>query len=226
MLSRSLHTIYPLILAVTITATSLVALSAMPSTQSVAGKSQTDEVLYLPNGDALTFISFGYRNALARILWFNTINYFGKHYTSDKNYRWLFHMCNLVTTLDPHATHVYEFGAVMLAWEVNAPEASIKLLTKAIENFPDNWKYYYLRGFTNMFFLEKHAEAQADFAQGALLPGAHSIMGRLAARVASKSQNREDAIRLLRDLLENTKDPQAHAVIQERLRALEEGRAQ
>jgi tetratricopeptide (TPR) repeat protein len=221
MVTRFLPTFLPLLFAVLVTATALVYLNATPRTSHQSGINQTDEVLYLPNGEALSFMSFGYRNALARILWFNTINYFGKHYGTDKNYRWLFHMCNLVTDLDPRATHVYEFGAIMLSWEVNAPEEAIKLLTKAIQNFPNDWKYYYLRGFTSMFFLERNTEAQADFARGALLPGAHSIMARLAARVASKSQNREEAIRLLRELLETTTDPQAHGVIQKRLRALE-----
>src|SRR5204863_759985 len=71
----------------------------------VKENSHYEEILYVPNGTGLRFMSFGYTNILANLLWFNTINYFGKHYRADRNYKWLGHMCGLVTELDPHAIH-------------------------------------------------------------------------------------------------------------------------
>ena len=90
------------------------------------------EVLYLPNGTALDFISFGYRNFLADVLWFQTVNYFGKHFRTDRNYEWLAKMCDLVTDLDPGAAHAYEFAALMLAWLSGVVLGILGLLSAAI----------------------------------------------------------------------------------------------
>ena len=187
-------------------------------------KSHFDDALYLPNGEALHLISFGFRNALARVLWFNTINYFGKEYATSRNYRWLYHMCDLVTTLDPRALHVFKFGAVMLAWEANEPKLSIALLNKVIELRPRDWHFFYLRGFTSMFFLKDNEAARKDFIAGARLPDAPPIMARLAARVASDEQNDREAEELLRDLIKNTSDPVAREALASRLKELTEKR--
>ena len=62
-------------------------------------------------------MALGWRNALADVLWFRTISYFGAHYRSDHTYPWLASMCDLVTDLDPRAEHVYRFAGVILPWE-------------------------------------------------------------------------------------------------------------
>lgn len=189
-----------------------------------SAKLNHDKPLYLPNGSALDLISFGFKNMLARVLWFQTINYFGKQYANEKNFRWLFHMCDLVTTLDPKALHVFRFGAVMLAWEANAPHLSIELLDKAISHRPNDWIFYYLRGFTYMFFLKENERAREDFLKGARLPEAPPIMARLATRVASDAQNDQEAILLLEDLIRTTPDPTAREALTSRLLELKEKR--
>ena len=78
---------------------------------------QIDEVLYLPNKEAVEVVSFGYKHFAADLIWFNTINYFGKHYREDKKFTWLKHMCDLTTNLNPNAKHFYEFCGLMLSWD-------------------------------------------------------------------------------------------------------------
>lgn len=178
---------------------------------------QLEEVLYLPDGEALELMSFGYRNVLADVLWFNTINYFGKHYHTDQDYRWLAHMCDLVVRLDPEAFHVYEFGSTMLGWEMNQPRKAIALLDRGIEAFPDSWRLYYLRGFTYMFFLKDPERAQADFITASKKPGAHYITARLAAKGLATQDDPETAIAFLNDMLETTEDPSARRALEHRL---------
>lgn len=164
------------------------------------------EVLYLPNGTALELLSFAYRNALANILWFNTINYFGKHYATDQSYRWLFHMCDLVTTLDPRADHVFRFGGVILSWEGKVPEKSIELLTKAIRHFPEDWEFYYQRGFTYMYFLDDADRAREDFVRAAQLPNAHSVVVRLAAKKSLAMGDPDTALDFLGEAIRTASD--------------------
>jgi hypothetical protein len=179
---------------------------------------QAREALYLPSGKGLKLISFGFTNVLSDVLWFNTINYFGKHHRSDQNYRWLAHICNLVVDLNPRARHVYDFCGTMLAWEANLPEESVKLLTKAILHTPNDWNLYYQRGFVNLFFLKNSEQAQSDFLQAAALPDAHALVKRLAAKKLAESDNAQAAVEFLTDMLQREKDPAGRAALGSRLR--------
>ncbi|NMC63081.1 MAG: hypothetical protein GYA55_07925 [SAR324 cluster bacterium] len=181
-------------------------------------EAQTSEVLYLPNGKALNFISFGYQNVLANILWFNAISYFGKHYRSDQNYLWLYHMADLVTTLDPKSTFAYEFTSTMLSWEAGKPDQAVALLSKAIDSHPKNWKLWYLRGFTFMYFLHEPENAKKDFMAASELPDAHPLVTRLASKVMAMQDSPEAAADFLKGALMTVRDPTARLVLEERLR--------
>lgn len=184
---------------------------------------QHDEVLYLPSGKGLKFLSFGYRNALAHSLWFNTISYFGKHYKSDRDYKWLNHMCNLVADLNPKMMHVYDFCSLMLAWEANYPKESVKILDKAILAYPNEWKFPYLRGMSYMIFLKDIDRAKEDFILSSRLPGAHHLVMRLAARNISLTDRKESAIEFLEEMIKNSKQESERDAL---IRKLEEIKAE
>lgn len=184
-------------------------------------KSQAKEVLYLPSGTGLRFISFGFNNALSQLLWFNTINYFGKHYAQERDYRWLAHMCNLVTDLNPQALHVFRFCSLMLAWEANAAAGAVELLGKAIEHHPDNWELFYLRAITRLIFLKDNREAKNDLIQAARLPDAHPLVVRLAAREISSLDHPTTALQFLEEIIATTEDPSARHALRSRADEIE-----
>jgi tetratricopeptide (TPR) repeat protein len=175
--------------------------------------SDDKEMLYLPNGKGLKFISFGYSNTLSHYLWFNSISYFGKHYKLDRNYKWLQHMCNLVVDLNPKAAHVYEFCGMMLAWEANQADSSIEILSKAIINFPDSWKFLYLRGMTELLFKKNNENAKNDFVLASRKANAHPFVKRLAAKELATGDNPETAIQFLLETIANTKDDWERSVL-------------
>lgn len=181
-----------------------------------SSKLEKHEALYLPNGTGLQLISFGYRNALADMLWFNTISYFGKHFKGDRKFEWFEHMCNLVTDLNPKAKHVYEFGGMMLAWEANQPEESIKLVSKALQHFPNDWSLYYLRGFNYMFFLKDNAKAREDFISAAKQADAPSFMAILASKQLASSESLKTAITFLEQSIKNSSDPNQRKALEDR----------
>lgn len=177
---------------------------------------QTREVLYLPNGDALRLLSLGYENALANLLWFNTINYFGKHYARSRDYRWLDHMCTLVLDLNPRASEVYEFCASMLAWEAGQPRQAVDILSRAILHLPQEWFFRYLRGFFQLHFLNDAERATVDFVEAAKLPNCHPVVQRLAARGLA-IHDPSTAIEFLALSLERAQDPKERSALKERL---------
>ena len=182
------------------------------------------EMLYLPNGKALAALSIGYRNVLAHLLWFNTINYFGKHYHADKDYRWLQHSCDLVTQLDTKADYAYEFCGMMLAWEAKQSEEAVKLLQRAVTEFPSSWRFRYYLGITQALFIGDDAQAQENFALGARLPDAPAFLGRLAAKQMAASGDIDQAISFVGELIQNTVDPTQRAAYIDRFHELEHER--
>ena len=181
---------------------------------------QSDESLYMPNGTALNLISFGYHNALSQLLWFDTISYFGKHFRQDQNYRWLKHMCTLVTTLNPKNQDPFIFCAAMLAWEAKDVEGSNLLLTEAIRAHPDSWYLLYLRGFNHTYFLKDQQNALSDFVAASKIPGHHPLVTRLAAKKIAELDTPETAIEFLEDALTRTSDQNARKALLSRLSSL------
>jgi len=165
---------------------------------------QIEEVLYLPSGKGLNLLSFGYKNSIANLLWFNTVNYFGKNYKGDRSYKWLGHMCGLVTDLNQQAHHVYEFCSLMLAWEAGAYEESIELLGKAIERNPGYWRNYYLRGMLRMLFANDDEGTLSDFSTAARLPNAPHFLASIAGKKIAELQSPETASEFLINIIENS----------------------
>jgi hypothetical protein len=179
-------------------------------------------VLYIPGGKGLKLMSFGYRNMMSNVLWFKTISYFGKHFGTDRNYEWLFHMCRLVSELNPKTPHVYKFCSMMLAWEANEPQKSYEILSTAIETFPSSWEFYYYRGILNYLFLKDENQSRSDLARAATLPNAPVVVQRLAAKKLAMTDP-NTAIEFLKTMIEkSTNDTERKALGKRLLEAIYE----
>src|SRR5206468_12503187 len=60
--------------------------------RAATAAARSDEPVYLPRAEYLRPMSLGWQNALADVLWFRTISYFGDHYRNDRTYPWLAQM--------------------------------------------------------------------------------------------------------------------------------------
>jgi len=174
--------------------------------------------LYLPSLRYVKLVAFGYYGFFSNVLWFKTLAYFGAHFESDRDYRWLGEMCDLTTSLDPRARHVYEFCSTMLAWIAKEPEKSAALLTKGIEAEPAYWRYLYLRGFNYWYFLRRSDLAEKDLTAAAALPDAPSFVASLASRLIAKEQNAQTAVSFLNELIANTNDQTAKTALRRKLK--------
>lgn len=173
--------------------------------------------IYLPAARTVKLVTLGYNNLASNILWFNTINYFGKQLRSTHDYRWLEEMCLLVTTLDPRKAHVFEFCSNMLSWEAKEFDKSIAMLDRAITAMPERWRFWYLRGFSYWYFKDRKDLAQQDLVHASKLPGAPSFLATLAARLKVDSGSPEAAIAFLNEIYNNTTDENARKVLADKL---------
>ncbi len=174
--------------------------------------------LYLPEAKYIRLVTLGFDNFFSDLLWFSTINYFGEEYQSGgKDYRWLGHMCTLVTQLDGKAAHVYEFCATMLSWVAKKPKESQRLLARGIQHIPDYWRLRYLEGFNYWYFLERRDLAQETLAKAAELPNCPPFVIAMASRLMTSEDDPKTAIEFLKKSIQNTKDPIAKEALIEKL---------
>lgn len=174
--------------------------------------------IYLPSAEYVRLITFGFDHFGSDILWFETINYFGKQSGSQKDYRWLYQMCDLVTELDHSKHFAFEFCGTLLSWEAKHPEQSNAILTKAIQFHPTNWRYRYLRGFNYWYFLEDKKLAQSDLEIASHLDRTPAFVASLASRLIGDQDSVETAITFLKTLLENTEEENARRTLRNKLR--------
>ncbi len=186
---------------------------------------ENSEALYLPNRAAVRAMSAGYANMLADVLWFKTISYFGKHHRSDRRYVWFDHMCNLVVDLNPAARHVYEFCALMLAWEARQPAESTAMLDRGIAQDPGYWKFPYLRGMNFMLFLEQPERATQDFITASKLPDAPVTIARIAAKKLAMHADPNEAISFLAEAVRNARSDLERQALLQRLREIQAEKA-
>lgn len=160
--------------------------------------------LYLPNVNYVRLVTLGYNTLVSDLLWFDTLNYFGKQLTTNKDYQWLDHMCKLVTSLDSKALHVYEFCSTFLSWFAHQSKLSTKLLTDGINANPNYWRLYYLRGFNYWYFEEDFDLAREDFVSASKFPDSPDFLANLAARLLVKTKSPDSAMQFLDEMEKRT----------------------
>jgi hypothetical protein len=183
--------------------------------RAATATTRSQEPVYLPRAEYLRPMSLGWQNALADVLWFRTISYFGEHYRNDRTYPWLAAMCDLVTDLDPHAEHVYRFCGAVLPWEAGQVEAGLRMLDKGTRQLPDSWMLQYYLGFLEYFFKDEREHALAHLHRAATLPGAHPEVAHLAALLATEQYGPETTLAFLSELERNADSADLRSMIRD-----------
>ncbi len=197
--------------------TLLVAHSDADLGREVSAQPTAPELIYLPPVRFLRAVSLGYEHALADVLWFRTINYFGSHLWTDRDYPWLASMCETVTDLDPHAEYVYEFGGVTLPWMADRADDGIALLEKGARNIPQSWRLRYMIGFSYYFFKDDLAAASRAFESAARMPDTPQFVSGMAATIFAAQQGTDNAIAFLAELERGNPNEEMRGAIRERV---------
>lgn len=171
-----------------------------------------EEVLYLNSPTWVKRLSLGYTGLLADIYWTRAVQYFGsKHVVAAKDYRLLYPLLEITTTLDPKLVVAYQFGANFLAPKppngAGQPDQAIALVEYGIRNNPDNWKLYYELGFIYYYMGSNYyAKAAEAFERGTKVPNAHPFLRVLAAQMAQHAGEIQTARMLWQTAYATTQD--------------------
>lgn len=179
----------------------------------------------IPSGEFLRHFTFGFSQIVADYFWIKTISYFGDHLMSDHQYPWLYHILDLVTTLDPAFRSPYYFGGVILSMEANQVEQSTMLLTKAMRYHPQVWEFPFFIGFNYWYHYNNPGKAAPFLELAARLPGAPAYLKTFAARLYSESGQKDAALLFLQEMLKRTQDPGMRAQLIRRAEEILQGKA-
>jgi hypothetical protein len=177
-----------------------------------------EKPILLPKPALVRLTTLGYDSAVSDVLWFLTVNYFGKSFRNRGDFRWLHHYCSLTTELNPKITERYDFCATLLSWMAKNPLASNELLDRAITANPNSWRLRYLRSFNNWFFLHNPESGAEDLKVAATLPGAPPSISSLASRLISSSGDPQLAVDYLEEALLRTESEAARSALSLKLR--------
>lgn len=170
-----------------------------------------DEVLYLPSGDKVKRISFGFDGILADFYWLRSVQYFGRQLLNEQNeFDWarmatvrldlLYPLLDITTTLDPQYVEAYRFGSLFLP-DYNREQA-MNLINKGIQHNPQNWRLYQNLGTIHWQFKE-YQQASEAFLRGSEQPDAPPWMRVIGGVMLAYGGERSTACQLYSTLLQD-----------------------
>jgi tetratricopeptide (TPR) repeat protein len=185
-----------------------------------------EEALYVPSPKILRRASLGYNGLLADIYWTRAVQYFGgHHHLRSMQYKLLEPLLDIATTLDPHLTVAYEFGATFLAQKppegAGDPDAAVRLVERGVRENPSAWRLYYNLGFIHYFERRDYAAAADAFERGSRVPGALPWMKVMAAQMSQHAGKLETARFLWSSLYQTTENEDIRINAAKHLRALQ-----
>jgi len=170
------------------------------------------EVLYLWSGDQVKRLFPGFEALAADLYWLRTVQYFGgeRLFARDKRFELLRPLVEITTTLDPRLEIAYRYGAIFLSepFPVGAgrPREGIELLARGVRNLPGSWRLRQDYGFFYYIFLGDAARAAEILNEAAELPGAAFWLRMLAADLAARGGDRQDARRMWQQMLDQAEE--------------------
>jgi hypothetical protein len=175
-----------------------------------------DDELLLRSGPALRKLTGTFSALAADLYWIRAIQYYGgtkrrlaelgiypgltpasAHSLRPDDYKELYPMLDVTTSLDPWFNIAYRFGAVFLAEPYpngpGRPDLAIRLLEKGLSERPDKWEYMQDAGFVHYWYLHDYKGAADWFNRAASVPGAPWWLRSLAATTLAQGGDRQSS---------------------------------
>ena len=188
---------------------------------------------FVPSTSAAPYLSLGYRELGADLLFVRMIGYFGGE---DSQAQSVAGLAEAIATLDPRFKRIYDMGANAMTLARTGVDQSIflravALVERGAQQFPDDWKLPYLAGqiYTQDLRSDDPAQRRAWDEKGTLLiesairkPGAPQETGLWAAVMRTRLGQHERAVQGLKELILITSDIENRKRLIDALAKLEE----
>jgi hypothetical protein len=173
-----------------------------------------EETLYVRSGATARRLSGAFSSLAADFYWIRTLQHYGATKlriaagqrpgseppvaaAAPDEFRLLYPLLDLTTTLDPRFNIAYRFGAVFLAEPYPAgpgrPDLAIALLEKGLRERPDKWEYMQDAGFVHYWYDHDYTAAAEWFRRAGEVPGAPWWLRSLAATTLATGGDRQSS---------------------------------
>ncbi len=222
----------PPILPILVLAFALVGLTAFVSFEhrralALRDLSEIERHVTIPSPQAARFMSLGYTELAADLTWVRMLIYYGGGVLHDTGNPDTEQLVRLVNVLDPVFRKAYIWGAYATTMRNGfATEeeyrSSVEVLRRGLEVFPNDWELNWILGirlFTEMKSgtdeeQRQRKEEGAMYIERAMYsPKAPSDLPILAASLRTRLGQKEQALRDLREMIFNTEDEKARALL-------------
>lgn len=136
------------------------------------------EIQYLPKGEALKIVAFGFDAPLADILYLKGLIYWAENARAqatgdpDAAYLYLHDLFDAVTDLNPAFKAAYINGGVLIGSSgKKRVEAARQLFEKGVERFPEDWRFYVRLGSLALIQMDDLKLAGTYYREAAKCPG-------------------------------------------------------
>ncbi len=191
---------------------------------------------YAPSPAAVPFLSLGYRELMADLLFVRLRTYFGGYAHDAKT---IATMVEATVAADPQFRRVYDFGARVMTLARTGVDTdiylrAIRVLERGRAEFPTEWRFPYLEGqiYTQDLQTNDPAQRRSWDETGTLLvesatrkPGAPASAAEWAAMMRTKFGQVDRAVEGLREILLITDDASARQALLDRLASLQKENA-
>jgi hypothetical protein len=99
-----------------------------------------DQLTYIPSGNMLKPMVLDQEPVVADLLWVRAMIYFADAYLNERSHKWLGHIVDVVTTLNPRLYQAYEFAGVVMAKEKRELPKTLPILERGVAEFPKDWR--------------------------------------------------------------------------------------
>jgi len=173
----------------------------------------SSDILYFRGGAAVSRAALGFDAILADLYWIRAIQHFGgtrRAQAGDRSYRLLYPLLDLATTLDPHFSIAYRFGAIFLSEPYPAgpgrTDLAISLLERGLAADPQRWQYAQDAGFVHYWWRQDYKAAAAWFDRASRIEGAPWWLRSMAASTLAEGGDRQSSRQLWQQIYETTDD--------------------
>lgn len=178
------------------------------------------ELTYLPSAKVLKPASLGFEHLVADLFWIQTIQYFGKHVTSDGQFPKLYQLVDLVTSLDPQFVEAYRLGGLFLTYFAREVDQAIALYEKGIQKNPNRWELPHDLARLYYLDLRDYRQALKWFEWADRLPGRPNYIHRFVIRLYADTGHEELALELWQKLYEQTDNEQIRQMAKQEIQKL------
>jgi hypothetical protein len=167
---------------------------------------KVEQLAQLPRGEHLKPALLGYHHLGADLLWLQLLQVWGKKKNTNNEYEWIYHVLDVITTLDPQYAYAYYVGGVALTNYANRPDLSNRLLEKGHVANPDEWNLPFLLGYNHYFAFGDATKGAEYIGRAAQTPRAPDFLPGLATRMHAEGGNPEAALQFLEALWKQNPD--------------------